>query len=524
MTSTIRPMLAIGLLLCPCTAQAIPATPGADLPACLPAGATPDTLTAAQRRAIDEFVRGSMNELDLVPGISIAIVRGDQLVYANGFGWANVERLEPATAETIYYLASESKAQTAMAAAVLATEGRLDLDDPITRWFPGLTFPDSLAPADSTTLRNLLSHTPRFLNGGVNFYTTFVGRYADDDLVRVLNGYSTPNRGFQYSNMSYALVSLILGKAAAEPWQDVIASRVFDPVGMTSSTAYASRLPIHGVAAPYTRTTKGFVERPPLKTDDKITGAGGFYSNVRDLARYVIANLDEGRIDGRQALPAAAVREVQRPQSEVDATFFEFARHHYGLGLYLADYDGDLLVHHFGGIAGGFRSHMSFMPEHGLSVVVLQNSGGAGGAYPEIVATYIYDLLLGRDDVEARARRRLDTLAAASPDRLKAATLQAARMDSAAAAGHVPALDLRAYLGTYENERIGRVRVRPGADGLRVDWGEIDAPMVSIGDNDFLVRWQPGYAPATWTFHVERNGVTGFDWGGRPFRRVAGGP
>lgn len=485
--------------------------------------APPDTLTTTQRGAIDRFIHDAMDELDLVPGLSAAVVLGDRIVYAEGFGWADVERQEPVTAETIFYVASLSKAQTAMAAAVLDVEGRLDLDDPVTRWLPELSFPDSLAPADSTSLRDLLRHTPRFLNGGVNFYTTFVGRYADDDLVRVLNGYSRANRGFQYSNMAFAIASRILGKAGGEPWQDVVAGTVFEPVGMVSTTARASELPARGVATPYTRTASGYLARPPLKTDDKITGAGGYFSTATDLARYVVANLNDGRVDGRQALPTPAVREVQRPQTTVDADFFEYHRHHYGLGLYLADYDDETLVHHFGGIPGGFRSHMSWMPEHRIGVVVLQNASGAGGGLPEIVANYVYDLLLGRPEVEARARARLDTLAVASPDRIEAATRQAARLDSVGAVGHVPALGWNAYVGTYENERLGRVRIRPGSDALRVDWGEIDAPMISLGGNDFLVRWQPGYAPATWSFQLENDRVTGFDWGGRAFPRVAGG-
>lgn len=479
-----------------------------------------DTLTTAQRRAIDEFIAGALDELDLVPGLAVAVVTDDAIVYENGFGWANVARREPATAETVFYTASLSKALTGMAASVLAAEGRLDLDAPITRWFPGLDFPAPLAPAESTTVRALLTHTPRFLNSGVNFYPTFVGRYAEEDLVRVLNGYSTPNDGFQYSNMSYALVSEVLGKAGGAPWQDVIARAVFDPVGMTRTTAYASRLPIRGVATPYTRTTAGFESQPPLKTDGKITGAGGFFASARDLGRYVVANLNEGRVEGRRALPAEAVAETQRPQAEVDARFFEFDRRGYGLGLYVADYAGDTLIHHFGGIAGGFRSHMSWMPEHRIGVVALQNSAGAASSLPDIVATFVYDLLLGRPDVEARARARLDTVLAGAPEALASITAMAARRDSAIAAGSISELDLHAYVGTYENERIGRVRIRPGADLLRVDWAEIDTPLVPLGGQDFLVEWQRGYPPATWTFLVRDDEVRGFDWGGRAFPRV----
>lgn len=476
----------------------------------------PDTLAAR----IDEFVGAAMAEMELVPGLSVAVVREGEIVYANGFGFADIERREPATPHTVYYLASLSKALTAMGTAVLAADGRLDLDDPITRYFPTLDFAPPLASAGSTTVRDLLRHTPRFSNGGVNFYTTFVDRYEEDELVRVLSRYSDPSEGFAYSNTNYAIASEILERAAGRPWQDVLAEEVFDPVGMSSTTAYASRLPVRDVATPYLRTERGFEAQPPLKTDRKITGAGGFFSSALDLGRYVLATMNAGRLRGRQVLPAGAVREATKSETTLSTSFFEFDRHAYGLGLYHATYDGDLLLHHFGGIAGGFRTHMSFMPRHDIGVVVLQNTGGAAGAFPHIVATYIYDLLRGRGDAEDRAGKRLAALSEEAPERIRALTERARMIGATAAAGHVPALPETAYLGTYRNPRLGRVRVRPGVNGLRVDWGEVDAPVVPLGGNDFLVQWQPGYAPVTWSFVLSDEGrVEGFDWGPRPFRR-----
>lgn len=495
--------------------------PEARLPAEAVRSETPAPEIDSLETRVDRFVEDALAELGFVSGLSVAVVHDGEIAYEGGFGWADVAREERATPHTIYYTASLSKALTGMAAAVLDAEDVLDLDAPIAGYYPTLRFSPPLAPADSTTVRHLLSHTPRFLNSGVNFYTTFVGRYGDDGLARILAEYSQPNEGFSYSNMSYALVSDILGKAAGEAWQDVIASRVFEPVGMRHSTAYASRLPIRGVATPHLWTGTGFEIQPPLKTDDKITGAGGFFSTAHDLARYVIANLRSGRVDGRQALPRAAARDAQEPQTPVSAEFFEFDRFAYGLGLYHADYDGDTLVHHFGGIPGGFRSHMSFMPEHGIGVVVLQNTGGPAGAFPHIVATYAYDILTGRPDADDRARERLEAMVERAPETLRSLTEQRARRDSIVEAGPVPALRLGAYLGTYENQRLGHVRIRPGVDGLRAQWGEIDAPMLPLGGHDFLVQWQPGYPPATWTFEVAEQEVDGFTWGARPFPRVA---
>lgn len=184
-----------------------------------------------------------------------------------------------------------------------------------------------------------------------------------------------------------------------------------------------------------------------LKTDHTITGAGGIFSTADDLARFVIANLNEGRVADHQALPAEAVRRAHTAQVKLEQRFYEFDRHAYGLGFYRAEYDGDLLVHHFGGFPG-YRSHLSFMPEHRIGVVVLQNEGIDGNPFADLVATYIYDLL-NRPDVETRARRRIEELRAGILDAREARAGWESRLAHLKERPVDPAFPLSAYAGTY---------------------------------------------------------------------------
>lgn len=489
------------------------------LAGCRPSGSAIATgLETADAAAIDSFVESAMAELGVVPGVALAAVRDGEVVHEAGYGWRDREERLPVTPRTVFYTASLAKAFTGATAAVLAAEGEIDLDAPLSRFFPGLTDAPPVR-ADETTLRDLLRHGAPFSNGGVNFVTSFVGPYEPRDLVRVLNDYSDPSEGFVYSNTNYALAGYALEAATGRDWRDVMRERVFAPLAMVRSTARLADVDSADFALPYLAQEDGIRRIPFAKSDGTITGAGGIFSTAGDLARFVVAQLDGGRLDGRQALPVAAVREMQSPQIGLDATFFEFERYAYGLGLYLARWEGEALVHHFGGFPG-FRSHVSFMPEHGLGVVVLQNEGVDGNRFADIVAAYVYDRLLGRPNADERGIRRLADLRQAIEER------RAQRRDSEAALARwerspgVPSLPPNAYAGEFVNERLGTLRMVTAGDRLRLVWGDIDAPVLPTDAGDFLVPWVRGFQPITFTFETTEHGeVEELDWGGRRFVR-----
>ncbi|HUP18535.1 MAG TPA: DUF6265 family protein [Gemmatimonadota bacterium] len=476
-------------------------------------------LPSVQRQSIDRFVEGAIAELDLVPGLALAVVKGRCLAHQRGFGFADLEARRLVTPQTVFYTASLAKAFTGMTASVMAARGELDLDAPLEEFLPGLTR-ESPVHGDRVTVRDLLRHSKGFTNGAVNFRTTFVGPLEERELVRVLNGYSTPADGFTYSNTNYALTGEVIERRSGDSWRDVMDRLVFDPLAMSRSSAWASRVDPATVARPYRATRDGFRPIDFPKTDATITGAGGIFSTAHDLAAFVIANLGDGVVEGRQALPAAAVREAQAPQVDLDAEFFEFRRFAYGLGLYRARWGDDLIVHHFGGYPG-FRSHLSFLPDHGIGVVVLQNEGIDGNRFADIVAAYVYDLLLGRD-AEARGAERLRTLRVAVAERRSARTGWDAEVRRLSARPETAGLPLRTYAGSYTNERLGTLRIEEDGDRLRLVWGDLNGTLLPAGGNDFVMDWffnLFGFQPARFLFSVEGGRVTGFDWGGRPFSR-----
>jgi CubicO group peptidase (beta-lactamase class C family) len=178
----------------------------------------------------------------------------------------------------------------------------------------------------------------------------------------------------------------------------------------TTSIAQAETGPF---ALPYESTRDGWKPLDP-KTDATMHAAGGMVTSVSDAARWILANLHDGRIDDRQALPAEAVRAAHTPWASTDRMYYRFHRTGYGFGWYTADFEGEKLVHHFGGYSG-YHAHISFMPEHDLGVAVFINSDAYDGdTLVHMTAAYAYELLLDHAGIDEKYQQESRTRAARS--------------------------------------------------------------------------------------------------------------
>ncbi len=357
-------------------------------------------------QAADRFIGETLDAVGVVPGLAMAVVRGDETVYLHGFGQADREAGLAATPATLFYIASSTKSFTALAAALLADQGKLDLDTPLTHYLPMVAF-DPAVKADSVTLRHLITHTAGLSNDAIVFRTAFSGEHTPEVLLKALDATEpskTPLGTFAYTNLGYNILSLILDRETGKPWQDLLRDLIFEPLGMSRTTAYASLPRQEGwpVAAPYFGLHPDGIMRPYLeKQDNTMQAAGGLLSTAADLARWVEVQLNDGRLDGRQVFPATVIRATHHREVEANTRFGPYGRGGYGLGWYVGTYQDDQLLHHFGSFAG-FRSHVSFMPEHDLGVVVVVNEDSVGSQLADVFATFAYDWWLGKPDAETR--------------------------------------------------------------------------------------------------------------------------
>jgi CubicO group peptidase (beta-lactamase class C family) len=418
---------------------------------------------------IETFIRHAMATGGTV-GMSVGIVRGNEILYSKGFGFADREKNDPVTPDTLFYIASTTKSFTALTAALLAASGKIDLDAPFSKYLPGVALAPPLSP-DTITLRDLLSMTHGIDGDGpVTFRTAYTGEFTNDLLLQLIRLHPPlpGGRKFVYSNLGYNLLGLVLDSQFKEGWKRLVQQEVFDPLGMTHTTCYISQVPPNNLAQPYELAPDGRLERVSYaKTDSNMHAAGGHVSSANDLARYLVAQLNGGKINGRQALPEAVINATHQQQTEQDRMYGPYHRTGWALGWDIGTYDGEVLFHRFGGFSG-FHSHVSFMPQPGIGVVVLVNGGDAASPLSDLVATYIYQRLLDRPNVAATFDENLTAYA----KRLETGKAAVAKNAAARAARpqQIP-LPLKAYTGTYESFALGKMIWTMAGNHLHVTMG-----------------------------------------------------
>lgn len=456
-------------------------------------------------------------EAGLVPGMGIAITRGDSVVYTGGFGVADRETGRSVDEKTAFYIASSTKALTATAVVLLADQGEIDLQAPVSRYLTALELRPPLS-ADSVSIEDLLTMTHGLMDGGpVILRTAYTGEFTPQLLVQILGMYSPGESGrvFNYGNLGYNILGLVLDPNDGHGWKEVVRREVLEPLGMEDTSARVSTLDPQRLAMPHEiDPEEGFVRVPLTKADANLHAAGGHFATPRDLAKFVAAYAAGGTLEGRRVFPAGPIASTHQKHVDQDREFGPFHRYGWGYGWDLGTFEGDTIVHRFGSFIG-YRSHMSFMPAFGIGVVVLVNGGGPASPAADLMATYIYDRLREKPDVEDVYETRLSELEARAAQGLQElADHLAERAARQVALPH----SLEAYAGAYEHPALGRMDWRVVGDGLVVSMGvaESEAEVFAAAEDQLRVELTGGGEVVDFTFpegggpaeSLEYNGFT----------------
>jgi CubicO group peptidase (beta-lactamase class C family) len=418
----------------------------------------PQAVSSVPNAALDSAV-ASLFTLDMAPGMAVVVVRGAEVVYLRGFGLADVEAGRRVTPETVFYIASTTKAFTGLAAAILDQRSEFDIDAPLSRYLPDALLQPPLSP-DSITIRSLLAHTHGIANGGpVVWRTAFTGDLGSNEQLVALLAEHAPastGRSFVYGNLGYNIASLAMDRALGRSWKDVLEAEIFRPLGMRRTTGYVSRVPKDHLAMPYRAEPHGFDRINYGKTDANMHAAGGLVTSAADMSRWIEAQLNAGRLDSRQVLPAAAVAEAQRPHASTDVDRRGIRQIGYSLGWQILLHGSDTAYSHGGGFAG-FAAHVSFIPAHRIGVAVFANESSLGSALVDLVARRVYERLLGEasawewpEGIEQQVEQAKQGIAA---DRARRADRP-----------QTLPFPLHAYTGVYHDPAYGVIELRL-ADG-----------------------------------------------------------
>lgn len=448
---------------------------------------------AAQRQAradiaaFDAYVAAAARAWR-IPGLAVAIVRDDSVVFAKGYGVRELGRPDAVDAGTRFAIGSTTKAMTAIALGMLVDEGKVEWDAPVTRYLPGFRVADPFV-TNELTVRDLLTH-----RGGLgNADQLWAGTdYTTDEIIRrvatIEPAYSIRSR-FVYQNVMYAVAGEVIGAASGVPWAAFLRARIFEPLGMTSTEATLGALAGQpNVATPHMEFDDAIrpVKNRPV---DGVAPAGSVWSSVGDMARWMRFVLDSGRVGGRRLLSAASYREALSPQviapldmyptlSIVKPHFFT-----YGLGWFLHDYAGEAVAMHTGSI-DGMSALIGLLPDRRAGVYVLANLDHAELRHALMYRAF--DMFAGRVPRDWSADllayfKRLDAQSTAG----RGAQEQRRARDT-----H-PSLPLERYAGTYVNETYGTAVVTMRDGALHFAFGrDRIGPLSHWQYDSFQAQWQ----------------------------------
>ena len=327
---------------------------------------------ARQAKAFDfaELERTIEAELKAgqTPGAAVAVVSGDRAVYLKGFGVTSAEEGgAPVTAETLFRMGSTTKMMTAAALVALAAEGKLRLDAPVGNYVKGL--PPKVA---ALTAHQLLSQS-----SGLSDFAPTVTSDEDAALGKNIRAwtddifFTEPNRIYSYSSPNYWLAGFVVEELAGRPYSDAMRELLFKPLGMRRTTLRPLEAMTYPLALGHNRAEgSAVVIRPAPNNVAKYPG-GSVYSSAGELARFAVAMMNGGRLEGRQALAPLVVEELPKPQFYLPGE----GRAFYGYGLLGFESGGVKTVSH-GGVSSGYGSNITFAPDHKLAVIVLTNRNG----------------------------------------------------------------------------------------------------------------------------------------------------
>jgi CubicO group peptidase (beta-lactamase class C family) len=477
-----------------------------------PAAATAPS-TAAALAGLDAYIETARQAWQ-TPGLSVAIIKDDKIVYSKGFGVREEGKPGKVDAATVFAIGSATKAFTAAALGMLVDEKKIGWNGAVHDYMPSFEMDDPYVTRHAT-VRDLLSHRTGVVTNGSLWYGSGFDR---NEIIRRMR-FQTESIGFrnqfQYQNEMFIVAGEVVAAVTGTSYDKFIASRIFEPLGMRSSyTSITALKGLANVATPHV-LVDGRMLPIAYRMIDNVGGAGVINSNAHDMAQWVRLQLGGGTFEGKQLIAPATLAEMHTGQivpRGAASPSFKFSE--YGLGWGIQEYRGQKLVAHSGAI-DGMQSIVAMIPDRKLGVVVLSN--GMRTMLPVAVELRIIDAFLGGPVTDHSA-----ILKKASDD---AARIAREKTPPPPATVSPPTLSLDRYAGTYSSAMLGDVVITL-ADGKLMLARPVDSAVLDHQDKDqFKALWKsPGQAsifgqtPAGFTFGSAGQ-ITTLDLGGDTFKR-----
>jgi CubicO group peptidase (beta-lactamase class C family) len=463
---------------------------------------------------IDTYITQAMQRWQL-PGMSVAIIRNGEIIFLKGYGVRELGKDDKVDENTIFAIASNTKAFTGTAIAMLESEGKLSLDDKITKYFPDFRLYDSLA-SKMVTVKDLLTHRiglgtfhGDFITWGTNF--------SRSDLIYKLR-YVQPvydfRNGYGYCNSGFLTAGEIIPIITGISWDDYINQKFFIPLEMTrTTTSTAGVTKFDNIATPHTYDENYNIVPVPWRDVDNIAPAGSICSSAKDMANWILMQTKAGVFKGNTIVDKKVLLRTQTPFNALSIPSYgtgNLTKRHfitYGLGWFLQDYKGRLVVTHTGGY-DGMLSRTAFMPEDNLGVVILTNND-QNNVYTSLLYQIFDYYFYPNNTVNWDSVIFTNTKAGAEKDKKEWEEIEKSKMPELSST-----FDFAGLKGTYSNIQAGDAEIkesngqwkvtitcRPGLEG-NLDLWHTDTLLCKY--NDFVL------GKCLFPLTIENGKVTGF--------------
>jgi len=407
-----------------------------------------------------DFVIKMMEEWE-VHGLAISIIKDGEVIVSEGFGYRDVEKGLNVTPKTLFAIGSCTKAFTAVSMGILVDEGKLEWDKPVRDYMPDFRMFDPYV-TENMTPRDLLTHRSGLPRHDLVWYGSSLKR---KELIERLR-YLEPSKGFrsiyQYQNLMYVTAGYLVGHIAGCGWEEFIQKRILDPLGMNSTNfSVTESQKSSDFALPYKKINDE-IKNIPFYINDEMGPAGTIDSNVEDMTKWLLFNLDKGKYGEKQIISEANLNQIHSPQVFTESPLIKYKEMlfaNYGMGWIIQPYRGYIIISH-GGNINGFTALTTFMPQYNIGIVILTNINST--PITDIIALNVYDRLFGLDEVawNQRAKDEIAKIKEAKEEAKKKSTAERKE-------GTQPSHQLEDYAGTYEHPAYGVITIEVDGNDLK---------------------------------------------------------
>ena len=455
--------------------------------------------TGLTSEQIDRIVLRSMEKYQ-VPGMAIGVVKDGKVVHLKGYGVADINTSSAVDEDTLFAIASNSKAFLTTAIALLVDDGKLRWDDPVTEYLPEFQLHDPWVTREFT-IRDLVTHRSGLGSGAGDLMFVPETRFSREEIIynlRYLKPVSSFRSEYAYDNLLYIVAGEIIPKVAGVSFEDFVETRIIEPLDMTRCAANTAGLVSSdgNVARPHVILDGALSHSYPINDPDEpnvTAAAGGLQCSASSMLKWMQMHLDGGRLqDGEQLLSKELHLELLSPQTlvptrdwnrEVLKTNFTT----YGLGFGIQDIFGYKYVRHGGGLPG-MLTHVDMIPALNLGIVTLTNQQAPSSR--EVIYLSILSSYLGIDSVDwfdemAMLDAEREAEAAEALEKAEAVALE--QRESL-----TEGLPLETYTGVYEDPWFGRVTISKESDGLYFRSERqplLSGPLTRFSGDTFASEW-----------------------------------